>query len=82
MKFMAVTNAEPAAEKSLELKTRVSGANLTAVGVATLLKVHLTTVYKLAKHGELRGFKTGSDWWFDPAQIEGWIRSRTQGPGG
>jgi excisionase family DNA binding protein len=79
---MAVTNPEPVAEKGLGLEAAVSCANLTALEVATLLRIHLTTVYKLAKRSELPCFKIGSDWRFDAAQIEGWIRSRTQGPGG
>lgn len=76
---MAVTNAEPVAEKSLDRETGLSGPKLTADEVAKLLKVHLTTVYKMAKRGELPGFKIGSDWRFDPAQIDGWVRSRVQG---
>jgi excisionase family DNA binding protein len=82
VKFMAVTNAEPVAEKGLGLEAGVSGAKLTAVEVARLLKIHLTTVYRMAKRSELPGFKIASDWRFDPAQIEGWIRSRMKGPEG
>jgi excisionase family DNA binding protein len=52
------------------------------VEVARLLKIHLTTVYRMAKRSELPGFKIASDWRFDPAQIEGWIRSRMKGPEG
>jgi excisionase family DNA binding protein len=70
------------AEKSLDLETGPSGAKLTAGEVAKLLKVHLTTVYKMAKRSELPGFKIASDWRFDPAQIQGWIRSRIQRPEG
>jgi excisionase family DNA binding protein len=80
VKFMAVPNT--VAEKGLDLETGVSRAKLTAIEVAKLLKAHLTTVYKMTKHGELPGFKIASDWRFDPAQIEGWIRSRMQGRGG
>jgi excisionase family DNA binding protein len=80
VKFMAVTYAEPVAENSLDHKARVSGANLTALGeVAKLRKVHLTTVYKMAGCGELPGFKIRSERRFDPAQIQGWMRSRMQG---
>lgn len=79
---MAITNAEPVPEKSLNHETGVSDAKLTAAEVAALLRIHLTTVYKLAKLGGLPGFKIASDWRFDAAQIEGWIRSRMQGPEG
>jgi excisionase family DNA binding protein len=44
--------------------------------VAKHLRVHPSTVYKMAKRGELPGFKIGSDWRFDRAQIDEWIRSR------
>jgi excisionase family DNA binding protein len=79
---MTAPNKAPVAEKGLDLKTGVSAAKLTAVEVATLLRIHLTTVYKMAKRGELPGFKIASDWRFDPAQIDGWVRSRMRGPQG
>jgi hypothetical protein len=41
VKFMAVTYAEPLAEKCLDLETGPFGAKLTAGEVAKLLKVHL-----------------------------------------
>ena len=76
---MAVPNKERVAERGLGPGAGISGANLTAMEVATLLRIHPTTVYKMAKRGELPGFKIGSDWRFDPAQIDGWVRSRVQG---
>jgi excisionase family DNA binding protein len=78
---MTGPNKERVAEKGLDLETGLSGAKLTAVEVATLLRIHLTTVYKMAKRGDLPGFKIASDWRFDPSQIDGWVRSRMQGPG-
>jgi excisionase family DNA binding protein len=78
---MTGPNKERVAEKGLDLETGLSGAKLTAVEVATLLRIHLTTVYKMAKRGDLPGFKIASDWRFDPSQIDGWVRSRVQGPG-
>ena len=77
-----MANTKPVAEKVLDLKAGVSGAKLTAMEVARLLKVHHTTVYKMVRRSELPGFKIASDWRFDPAQIEGWMRSRMQGPRG
>jgi excisionase family DNA binding protein len=81
-KVMAGPNKEPIAGKVLDLKAGGSGAKLTVMEVATRLKVHLTTVYKMAKRRELPGFKIASDWRFDSAQVEGWMRSRMQGPEG
>jgi excisionase family DNA binding protein len=33
----------------------------------------------MAKRGELPGFKIGSAWRFDRAQIEGWMKSHMHG---
>ena len=69
-------------EKGRDLEAIVSGAQLTTVEVANLLRIHPTTVYKMAKSRQLRGFKIAGDWRFDPAQIGDWIRSRRRGPRG
>jgi excisionase family DNA binding protein len=55
---------------------------LTALEVANLLRIDRVTVYKMVKRGELPALKVGSDWRFSRVQIEEWMRSRTQGPGG
>jgi excisionase family DNA binding protein len=49
---------------------------LTALELASYLRIHPTTVYKLAKRGELPAFKVGGDWRFDRASIESWLESR------
>jgi len=79
---MPVPNAEPVAEENPDLEPGPLGAKLVAMEVAKHLKVHPSTVYKLAKRGELPGFKIGTDWRFDRAQLDEWIRSRMQKPGG
>ena len=76
---MPVPNSEAPVAENLDLEAGPPGAKLVAVEVAKHLKVHPTTVYKMAKRGELPGFKIGSDWRFDRAQIEEWMRSRMQG---
>jgi excisionase family DNA binding protein len=75
---MAVPKTKPVAEKSLDLKTRVSGANLTAVEVATLLRVHLTTLYRMAQRRELPAFKIAGEWRFDRVEFDGWMKSHVE----
>jgi excisionase family DNA binding protein len=78
-KCMAALNAEPVLEKNLDLEPGRFGAKLTTVEVAKHLKVHPSMVCKMAKRGELPGFKIGSAWRFDHGQIEEWMRSRMHG---
>jgi len=78
---MPAPNAEPTVrEENPDLEPGLFGAKLIAGEVAKHLKVHPSTVYKMAKRGELPGFKIGTDWRFDRAQIEDRIRSRMQRP--
>jgi len=77
---MPVPNPEAgAAAENPDLESGPFEVKLVAVEVAKHLKVHPSTVYKMAKRGELPGFKIGSDWRFDRAQIDEWIRSRIHG---
>ena len=45
--------------------------------VATYLRVHPSTIYRLLRRGELPAFKTGSDWRFNLEAIDQW-RSRKE----
>ena len=49
---------------------------LTALELAKYLRIHPTTVYKLAKRGQLPAFKVGGDWRFNRTSIEKWLESR------
>jgi excisionase family DNA binding protein len=49
---------------------------LTVGEIADLLRVHHTTVYRLAKRGQIPGFKVGSDWRFSKRQILKWLAKR------
>ena len=53
---MAVPNSEPVLEENPGLEPGLFGAKLIALEVAKHLKVHPSTVYKMAKRGELPGF--------------------------
>src|SRR5215472_12446836 len=73
---MTPPNAEPVLDEALDLESRFFRAKLTALEVARHLKVHPSMVCRMAKRGELPGFKVGSAWRFDRAQVEAWMRSR------
>lgn len=45
---------------------------LTLEEVATYLRVHPSTIYRLLKKKELPGFKIGSDWRFNLESIDRW----------
>ena len=47
--------------------------------VASFLKVHPNTIYRLARSGEIPAFKMGTDWRFHRVAIEQWARSRETG---
>jgi excisionase family DNA binding protein len=76
---MPVPNAEPVVELNPDHEAGLFRATRMAVEVATLLKVHRSTVYEMAKRRELPGFKIRRTWRFDRAQIAEWMRSRMQG---
>ena len=76
---MPVPNALPVVEQNPDPEPGLFGAKLTTAEVAKHLRVHPTTVYKMAKRGELPAFKIAGDWQFDRAQIERWVRSRMRG---
>jgi excisionase family DNA binding protein len=44
--------------------------------VATFLRVHASTVYRLLRKQSIPAFKMGSDWRFNQESIEKWILDR------
>jgi len=54
---------------------------LTLQEVAKYLRVHPSTVYRLAKKGQIPAFKLGSDWRFNLESIDQWLAaSETEPP--
>ena len=49
--------------------------------VASFLKVHPNTIYRLARSGKLPAFKIGTDWRFHRAAIEDWVQNRDEAVG-
>ena len=54
---------------------------MTLEEVASYLRVHPSTVYRMAKNHALPAFKIGSDWRFNRESIDGWRVRAEKGPG-
>ena len=52
--------------------TQTGAKVLTVSELSEYLRVHRSTVYRLLKNGQLRGFKIGSDWRFNVEAIDVW----------
>jgi excisionase family DNA binding protein len=50
-----------------------SSRAMTVAELAEYLRVHRTTVCRMARKGQIPGFNIGSDWRFDRDAIEKWI---------
>jgi excisionase family DNA binding protein len=53
---------------------------LTLQEVAKYLRVHPSTVYRLAKKGRIPAFKLGSDWRFNLDSINEWLSAAEATP--
>jgi excisionase family DNA binding protein len=53
---------------------------LTVRDLARLLNVDEKTIYRLAKRGDLPGFKVSGAWRFQRSIIDAWISARTVHP--
>jgi len=48
----------------------------TAQNAADFLQIHVRTVTRMAKNGELPAFRIGTHWRFRPSDLDAWMRSR------
>lgn len=55
----------------------MTGALLTASEVAEHLRLHIETVYRLARQGKLPAVKVGEQWRFSEATIRQWLTGNT-----
>ena len=46
---------------------------LTVTELASYLRVHPATIYRLLKNGKLPGFRVGFDWRFNREAIDEWV---------
>lgn len=51
---------------------------MTPKEAAKYLGLHLITVYRLIKRGELPGFKVGGQWRFKKDLLDSWIESKIE----
>ncbi len=68
----------PTTNVSLDSVSPSEGEILTVSDVARFLRVPKSTVYKLARLGELPASKIGKHWRFLRRDIHDWMDSRTQ----
>ncbi len=68
----------PTTNVSLNSVSPSEGEILTVTEVARFLRVPKSTVYKLARLGELPASKIGKHWRFLRRDIHEWMHSRTQ----
>ena len=50
---------------------------LTMEEICDVLQVHKSTVYNLARRGQIPGFRVGADWRFRKDAIERWMTEQT-----
>ncbi|HMS85428.1 MAG TPA: helix-turn-helix domain-containing protein [Nitrospira sp.] len=73
-------NSDVYAQTATQSETDVSrdGEILTVIEVARFLRVPKSTVYKLARGGELPASKIGKHWRFLRRDIHEWMHSRSK----
>jgi excisionase family DNA binding protein len=55
---------------------------MTVRELATYLRVHPSTIYKLLRRRELPGFRIASEWRFNSKTIDQWLLERNPRPSG
>ena len=54
---------------------------LTVKEVCDLLRVHPTTLYKMARQGKIPSFRVGNEWRFRKDAIMRWLSEKSEGAG-
>jgi excisionase family DNA binding protein len=54
---------------------------MTVDELAAYLRVHPTTIYRLAKRGRIPVFRVGGGWRFSKESIDRWRREQRKNPG-
>lgn len=60
-------------------KSSSSSLMMTLEEVAKYLRLHRTTVYRLAREGVIPGFKIGSQWRFNKTRVDQWMARQEAG---
>ena len=56
----------------LKIKSRM----LVVDEIATLLRMHPATIYRLIKRKKIPAFRVGSEWRFDREEVDRWIKTQ------
>ena len=62
--------------KKIKKKLSTRSSIMTPKEAAKYLGLHLITIYRLTKKGELPGFKIGGQWRFKKDLLEAWIANK------
>jgi len=54
---------------------------LTVKDLASYMRCHQSTIYRLAKHGEIPGFRLGGAWRFRISDIDRWAKTLSNNAG-
>jgi len=54
---------------------------LTVKDLASYMHCHQSTIYRLAKHGEIPGFRLGGAWRFRISDIDRWAKTLSNNAG-
>jgi excisionase family DNA binding protein len=75
----SVNNFPLSSKATLADSEPIARQMLTAQELAAFLRVNRSTVYRLLKRRDLPGFRIGSEWRFDAAEINQWFKQRGGG---
>ena len=59
-------------------KMAVADRIMTVKSLAIYLQLHPATIYRLARHGILPGFRIGTEWRFKQQDIDEWTEAQVQ----
>ena len=62
----------------MAIEAKFSPRVMTVQELSAYLHVHVTTIYKLLRKGQLPGFRVGTDWRFNTEQIDQWFREQAE----
>jgi len=61
------------------LRSEMSREIVNVKDLASYLHCHQSTIYRLAKNGEIPSFRLGGGWRFKMGDIDRWLKNRTDG---
>jgi excisionase family DNA binding protein len=61
-----------------ERRTKNVPRLMTVSEIASYLRVHPTTIYRLVKSGKMPSIRIGDSWRFDRDRIERWLKEGTK----